>query len=140
MSPSQLAPAFVTASVPVALVLDPDTGFLRTVEDELRRAGWTVLTAADAAEAVRFADALGRDLTVFLVGDAFGGDSLGALVKRLQQRCPRFGVVYFCGFGATAPIDAVVVERPVRPGEVRAAARSAIPAGVRFSLLEPDGD
>lgn len=124
------------ARVPVAIVLDPDLGVLRTAEDWLRRGNWTVFTAGDPVEAVRYADALRDELTVLLIDPGLGLESADATVRRIKQSCPSIGVLCICHFDTPCRVGDGRLHKPFTSTQLLDAARSVIPKGMAFSVLD----
>lgn len=117
-------------------MLDPDRAMSKTSEAWLRDGGWTVFTAGDAAEAVRYADALGADLTLIVVDPGIGFDTLDAVVKRVRQACPKVGVLAYAQIGLDVPIGDGLLQKPFTSAQLLDAARSCIPTGMHFAVVD----
>jgi two-component system cell cycle sensor histidine kinase/response regulator CckA len=104
MPPARPAPAAqpaATGTAPVLLVED-EAPLLRLAERALRRAGFEVLTAASAEEALEMLDA-GSPRPIALVSDVVmpGLDGL-ALATRLRERDPDLPVLLVSGYAEAA--------------------------------------
>jgi two-component system cell cycle sensor histidine kinase/response regulator CckA len=124
------------------------TGTVLLVEDEgvvrdyttrvLDRAGFAVIAAADAAEALRLVEDEGRRIDVLVTDVVMPGMSGPDLAERIMERFPSVGVVLLSGYTAeTLNLEAVLehgarfVTKPFTSAvliaavnEARAAARS----------------
>ncbi len=82
------------------ILLVEDEGVVREVTCEvLRSAGYTVLTAKNAVEAVRQYEACGGAVELLLTDVILPGESGHALATRLRQADPRLKVLLVTGYG-----------------------------------------
>jgi CheY-like chemotaxis protein len=112
--PSQRTPATGRPAVArgeVVLVVEDDPGVRRTASRILRRAGYAVLEAADADEALRRLDEQASPVDLLLTDVVMPGASGGALAEVVRARRPGVAVAFMSGYP-----DEAIGARGVREG------------------------
>ena len=118
------------------LVADDEPGVRHLASAMLRRSGYSVLEAADGAEAERVSIEHVGDIDILLTDIVMPGFRGPELAQRLRKARPLIRVVYMSGFRDTEPLadveqgDAVFLAKPfVRAALLGAIARMATPSG-----------
>jgi signal transduction histidine kinase len=87
------------------LVVDDDDDVRRMVERALRRAGYTVLTAASGPDALVRSRGHGGPIDLLLTDMVMPGMTGQDLLRELSAERPRLEVVFMSGYHQGAPID-----------------------------------
>jgi signal transduction histidine kinase/CheY-like chemotaxis protein len=102
--PAAVAAAAITGGT--VLVVDDDEDLRRMVERVLRRAGFTVITAASGIEALARSRAAPGEIDLLLTDIVMPGMTGQDLFRELAAERPRLQVVFMSGYHPGAPIDA----------------------------------
>ena len=100
------------------MVVDDEPGVRHLAAAMLRRAGYTVIEAGDAAEAERLADEQTSAIDVLLTDIVMPGIRGPELAQRLRTSRPMLRVVYMSGYRDTEPLadvqrgEAVFLAKP----------------------------
>jgi CheY-like chemotaxis protein len=133
--PAAVKPADDRRPVTV-LVADDEAGVRHLASAMLRRSGYSVLEAADGADALRVSTEHAGDIQILLTDIVMPGFRGPELAQRLRELRPSIRVVYMSGFRATEPLadvergEAMFLAKPfVRAALLGAIARMAAPSG-----------
>jgi DNA-binding NtrC family response regulator len=124
--------AFQSVGETVLLVDDEDS--VRRIAGRVLEAdGYTVLTAANPAEALAIADRAMQPIQVLLTDVVMPGMSGPRLASRLKAARPELRVVYMSGYPDTVTGShgvfepgSIYVQKPFSPGELREKIRAAL--------------
>jgi signal transduction histidine kinase/FixJ family two-component response regulator len=143
---SAAAPAAVAGGTETLLVVEDEDGVRRLTEQILSAGGYRVVTASNAAEALKLAGqaSCGFDL---LLTDVVMPDTSGReLANRMHALCPRLRVVYMSGYTDDAIIhhgvlheDVPFVEKPFTPTSLLAVVRRVLDDAVPEGSRQPVG-
>ena len=84
------------------LVVDDDDGVRNLTRDLLARAGYSVVAAADAEEALRVLDSKREPIHLVLADVVMPGMSGGELAERIRRRFPRLPILLATGYADDA--------------------------------------
>ncbi len=117
------------------LVVEDELALRGAVERALANAGYEVLSAADAVEAVQVAQLHGPRIHVILTDVIMPGMNGRQLVERLAPRCPQATVIFMSGYTdeVLAPFDVLdsqLLRKPFDLRELTARIRAALDARV----------
>jgi two-component system, cell cycle sensor histidine kinase and response regulator CckA len=101
--PTASAAAEITGGT--VLVVDDDDDIRRMVERVLRRAKYTVMTAASGPEALALVRAYPRDIDLLLTDMVMPGMTGQDLLRELATMRPQLQAVFMSGYNPGAPID-----------------------------------
>jgi signal transduction histidine kinase/CheY-like chemotaxis protein len=126
-------PAEVAAHGRERILLVEDEWAVRSVtRDMLERAGFTVLTARDGAEALHLADSVGDDIDLLLTDVVMPGLNGPDLARRLRALRPTVRVLYMSGYtrdalAHQANLDAVaLLDKPFTPDSLVRTVRAVL--------------
>jgi len=80
------------------LIVEDEEALRRVIDRALTAAGYRVLVAADALEALRICETQGPDVSLVLTDVIMPGMNGEQLVRRLQPFCPSAKVVFMSGY------------------------------------------
>jgi CheY-like chemotaxis protein len=111
VAPAETAPASSRGSETVLVVEDQD-GLRELIGEALQSAGYHILTAPGAEEALPLAQRHEREIHLLITDVVMRGMNGRELAERLTERRPRIRVLYMSGY-----TDNVIVQRGVlKPG------------------------
>jgi two-component system, cell cycle sensor histidine kinase and response regulator CckA len=105
-------------ALPTVLVVDDEPGVRHLASAMLRRAGYTVMEAADGVEAERLAETHEGTIDVLLTDIVMPGARGPEVAERLRTIRPAIRVIYMSGFRDTSPLgdvergEALFVQKP----------------------------
>ena len=133
----QSAPQAVRRGSETVLFVEDEEALRRVWSESLREAGYTVLEAADAREALAAAEALDKPVDLLLSDVVMPGMSGPELARRLRERWPALPVLYVSGYGGQDLLrrgideaDTYLLAKPFRLAELTAKVGE---------ILDPDG-
>jgi signal transduction histidine kinase/ActR/RegA family two-component response regulator len=135
---AERAPAVASGGTETVLVVEDDRGVRRLAADSLRSRGYTVLEAADGAEALRVAQGHAGTIHLLITDVVIPRMSGRALADHLLAARPSLKVLYVSGYPAEAvsahgvPEEGVAfLEKPFNAASLAAAVRAVLgpPAG-----------
>ena len=149
--------------MPVALVVDGDPSSARRIDEWLRGAGWTVVLAASAPEALTYATRLKEQLTLVVLSVGPQSDTLYRFGAEIAVAHPDVGILVLGAEGSLpvrlgsqsesmsasssgemlrpVSVRSAHLSRPFTEDQLLAAARGQIPTGRHFAVLQgPDDD
>jgi len=119
------------------LLVEDEPHVRRLARRALEQRGYTVIDAADAAEALAASDAYGGPIHLVLTDAVLPGRSGRQLVDALAARRPGVAALYMSGYTADSPAqdaapdaapDAPLVEKPFTAEQLAGAVRAALDA------------
>ncbi|QEL17624.1 PAS domain S-box protein [Limnoglobus roseus] len=124
------------------LLVEDEAGVRGLVDRVLRQRGYTVLAAADAAEAMEVATRRGRPVDLLLTDVVMPGPSGRVLAEELQAGWPELRVLFMSGYTADAVVRhgvasdrADFIQKPFTPDAVARKVREVLDAaGTRTTL------
>lgn len=110
------------------LVVDDDPDVREVVARIVERMGWTVMVAADGAEALALSDRHKGGIRVAVVDRTMPAMSGEELLVTLRKRVPNLPAVLMSGYDDAPPDDGLTtfVPKPFMPEELRAAVRRVV--------------
>jgi two-component system cell cycle sensor histidine kinase/response regulator CckA len=112
----------ISTGTETILVVEHEPGMRRLMSQLLSLAGYTVLEAADGAEAVRLVEQSGRPADLLVAEIAIQALSGGTWTKRLAQEFPTIRILFTSehadadGVREVAALGAQVLPKPFSPG------------------------
>lgn len=114
-----------SASSAIVLVVDDELNVRETVRRTLEAAGYTVVCAADSAEAVQLVQSLGSQIELAIVDLTMPGEGGDEVVRRLRHYNPKLRVIASSGYAEPevkekfGPLMDAFLPKPYRSDRLR---------------------